>query len=167
MHHKLSSTDRSSGTGRSLRRRAAVGALATLILTGLPAVAHATPPVHQPPANATYDIHLAAGEVPCGPITITYTDNERYTTRSDGVTIVTGQLDAIVASDTTKKSVSLKVSGPGKFNPDGSVTGGGAWLLFGSEVLAYATGRILIPASGVNDVQVRGQRTDLCALLGF
>jgi hypothetical protein len=34
-------------------------------------------------------------------------------------------------------------------------------------VLAYATGRILIPPSGVNDVQVRGQRTDLCASLGF
>jgi hypothetical protein len=138
------------------------------MMAAAPAHAHATPPEHQPPANATYDIHLAAGDVPCGPITITFTDGERLTTFSSGVTLVTGQLSAVVTSDITRQSVSLKVSGPGKIFPDGSITGGGAWLLFSSNVLAYAVGQISVPAGGdVNAVTVRGRRVDLCPLLGL
>ena len=152
---------------RSMRRvwrTAAVTAVTLVAVT--PAVAQATPPVHQPPANATYDLHVA--DVPCGPITITFTDGERYTTFSSGVTLVTGPLSAVVKSDITGQSVSLKVSGPGKFFPDGSVKGSGAWLLFSSDVLAYAVGQISIPAGGdVNAVTIKGRRVDLCPQLGL
>ncbi len=149
------------------RWRAVVAAAVTLV-AATPAVAQATPPVHQPPANATYDFPVAAGDVPCGPITITFTDGERYTTFSSGVTLVTGKLSAVVTSDLTGRSVSLKVSGPGKFFPDGSVQGTGAWLLFGKEVLAYAVGNISIPPGGdVNAVTIQGRRVDLCPQLGL
>jgi hypothetical protein len=146
----------------------AAAATAVTLMAATPALAHATPPEHQPPANATYDIHVAAGDVLCGPITITFTDGERFTTFSSGVTLVTGQLSAVVTSDITGQSVSLKVSGPGKFFPDGSVKGGGAWLLFSSNVLAYTVGAISIPAGGdVNAVTIKGRRVDLCPLLGL
>jgi hypothetical protein len=141
--------------------------LATTAFAVIPAAAHATPPEHQPPSNSTYDIHVPEGDVPCGPITITYTDNERYTTFSNGIILVTGRLRAVVSSDVTGRSVSLNVSGPGKFHPDGSITGSGAWLLFASDILAYTTGRISIPNGDVNKVEVRGNRTDLCPLLGL
>ena len=154
-------------TSSRARRRVAVGLLATAAFAGIPAAADATPPVHQPPSNSTYDLHVAAGDVPCGPITITYTDSERYTTFASGVTLVTGRLRAVVSSDVTGQSVSLNVSGPGKFHPDGSITGSGAWLLFGSEILAYTTGWLSIPDGDVNRVEVRGRRTDLCPLLGL
>jgi hypothetical protein len=172
------STDRSSGTGHASRRRIAVGALATLIVTAIPGVALAKPPVHVPPANATTVLSLGVGDVPCGPITITYTDNERTTILSSGVVILTGQLDAVVTSDLNGKSVTLHVSGPAKINPDRSITGGGPWLLFAPHVLAYTNGRVMIPTpldpndgpgapEAVDRVQVKGQWTDLCPLLGF
>ena len=142
-------------------------AAAVTLASAAPAVAHAAPPVHQPPANATFVQHLAEGEVPCGPITITYTDNERYTTFSTGVVLITGRLRAVVKSDITGRSVDLNVSGPGKIYPDDSAAGGGAWLLWDTEVLAYTTGRIVIPESGANTAMVKGRRIDLCPLLGF
>ena len=165
--------DQSTSACGSARRSSkwrwiAAAATAGTLLAATPAVARATPPAHQPPANTTTDLHLAAGEVPCGPITITFTDGERLTTFSSGVILVTGQLSAVVTSDVTGKSVSLHVSGPGKLFPDGSVKGGGPWLLFGTQVLAFGVGRISIPVGGdVNQVSVTGRRVDLCPMLGL
>ncbi len=168
MSHHESTTACGSARRSSKRRWLAGAATAGMLLAATPAVAGATPPTHQPPANTTSDFHLAAGEVPCGPITITFTDGERITTFSTGVILVTGKLSAVVTSDITGKSVSLQVSGPGKLFPDGSVKGGGPWLLFGTEVLAFAVGRISIPVGGdVNHVSVLGRRVDLCPMLGF
>ena len=104
----------------------------------------------------------------CGPITVTYTDGERFTTFSNGDLLITGKLRAVVKSDITGKSVSLNVSGPARVFPDGSVKASGAILLFSSGVLAYATGSISIPADGgVNAVTIKGRRVDLCPLLGL
>ena len=148
-------------------RRLLVGALATAVIATLPGAANAGPPDRTPRADVTYELHLSTAEVPCGPVTLTFHDQERYTALTNGTTIITGQLDVLVMSDTTGKSLSYHVSGPGKLNPDGSITGGGPWLLFSSNVLAIATGRIVIPpgADGVNNVQISGRRTDLCPLL--
>ncbi len=171
MSHLTPSTGRTSP--RRFRKRTWIAALgAATLMAATPAVANATPPTHQPPANATYDVHLGAqpGEVPCGPLTVTFTDGERVTTFSNGDVLVTGKLRAVVKSDITGKSVSLNVSGPGRFFPDGTIKGSGSWLLFSSEVLAYATGSISIPAEadgGVNAVTIKGRRVDLCPLLGL
>ncbi len=155
-------------TVRHLRRAAVIGLAAAAATT--PTTAMASPPTHQPPSGTVSSLHLADDEVPCGPITITYDDHERYSTFYDAdgsarVTIVTGQLLATVTSDVTGRSVDLQISGPGKAYPDGSLTGGGPWLLFDSDVLAYAAGRITIPVSGPNDFEVRGTRLDLCPII--
>lgn len=167
MNDQTSTPERAS-PHRSTKGRWGLAAAVVTLVAATPAIVHASPPDHQPPANSTYDLHVAAGGVPCGPITITFTDGERYTTFSNGVTLVTGQLSAVVTSDITGQSVNLNVSGPGKFLPDGSVKGSGAWLLFSSDVLAYAVGHISIPAGGdVNAVTINGRRVDLCPLLGL
>jgi hypothetical protein len=171
MYYRSSRSERSSvaHAWKRARRVAAVPALAVALAA--PAVAHASPPDHQPPLNETYDVHLGDGEVPCGPITVTFTDGERYTTFSNGVTLVTGSLTAMVTSDLTGMSVSLNVSGPGKFSPDGTISGSGAWLLYDTEVLQYIVGRISVPAGpdgpDVSATTVRGRRIDLCPLLGL
>lgn len=167
MSNHASISERSPFAG-SVKRWWGVVAASTLALVAVaPAVAHASPPDHQSPSNATFDIHLTADEVPCGAITITITDGERYTTFSNGVILVTGQLGAVVTSDVTGRSVSLKVSGPGKFFPDGSALGGGPWLIFEPDVLAYMVGRISIPADSATGTTVKGRRVDLCPLLGL
>ncbi len=154
---------------RSTKGKWTLAAMAVVTLVSVPpAVVNASPPDHQPPANATSELHVPAGGVPCGPITITFTDHERYTTFSSGLTLVTGRLTAVVTSDITGQSVSLNVSGPAKLYPDGSIVGSGGWLLFSSNVLAYTTGHISIPAGGdVNAVTVTGRRVDLCPMLGL
>ncbi len=171
MSHLTSSTG--PELPRRFRKRAWFATLtAVTLMAATPAVAFAKPPAHQPATNTTYDIHLGAepGEVPCGPLTVTFTDGERFTTFSNGDVLVTGKLRAVVKSDITGQSVSLNVSGPGRFFPDGSIKGSGAWLLFSSEVLAYAVGSISIPTEangGVNAVTITGRRVDLCPLLGL
>jgi len=106
--------------------------------------------------------------VPCGPITITFSDGVCLTSFSKVFVLGTGQRSAGVKSDVTGKSVSLKVSGPVKRFPDGSVKGRGPWLLFGTQVLAFGVGRISIPVGGdVNQVSVTGRRVDLCPMLGL
>ena len=101
MSHLTSSTGRTSP--RRFRKRTWIATLtAVTLMAATPAVANAKPPTHQPATNTTYDIHFAEpGEVPCGPLTVTFTDGERFTTFSNGDVLVTGKLRAVVKSDIT------------------------------------------------------------------
>jgi hypothetical protein len=167
MIHRSSHGGRAAATHIRNRVWFAVACAVPLALAA-PSVANASPPDHQPAPNVTFDIHLAAGEAPCGPLTITLTDGERITTFSNGVVLVTGQLRAVVASDVTGRSVSLNISGPGKFFPDGSALGGGAWLLWDTDVLVYTVGRITLPpGGGLSGYTVRGRVVEVCPLLGL
>ena len=145
-------------------------ALAGAAVLAVPATASATPPTRVPPPPDPYTINLTDEDTPCGAFTITAYDGETYTTHVDrfgdvNVVLVHGKLDFTVTSDVTNKSIDLHIPGPGAFYPDGSAVLYGPMMLFDSEVFAYVNGRAAIPASGVNDVVITGQRVDLCPIL--
>jgi hypothetical protein len=145
-------------------------ALAGLSLLATPATALAKPPTRQPPPPDPYTFTIAAEDTPCGSFTVLAHDGETYTTHVDqvgevSVVLVHGKLDFTITSDVTHKSMDLHIPGPGAFYPDGSGVLYGPMLLFDSEIFAYVNGRAAIPATGVNDVQISGRRTDLCPIL--
>jgi hypothetical protein len=155
------------GDDMRFRTRALV---ATIAITAVP-VGHvaAQPPTRTPPAGDSV-AHLAADQTPCGAFTLKVHDGERYTMFYDRngdatVLMITGALRMTVTSDITGRSIDLNIPGPAKVLADGTIIGGGPWLLWSPTVFAYATGRIVIPQGNVDNVQIDGHRTDLCAIL--
>jgi hypothetical protein len=144
--------------------------LATLAIAAVPVgSAAAQPPTQTPPAG-DYIVHLTGEQTPCGAFTLNVQDGERYTTfydRNGDVTVlmITGSLRMTVTSDTTGRSIDLNIPGPAKVLSNGTLAGGGPWLLWSPTVFAYATGRIVIPNGNVDAVEINGHRTDLCPIL--
>ena len=145
-------------------------ALAGLSVLAAPTTALAKPPTKTPPPPDPYTFTISADDTPCGSFTVIAYDGETYTTHVDrfgevSVVLVSGKLDFTLTSDESNKSIDLHIPGPGAFFPDGSAVLYGPMLLFDSEILAYVNGRAVIPTTGVDDVQISGQRLDLCPIL--
>lgn len=150
----------------------ATAVLGTFALVG---TAHAAEPVTIPLPGT--DTAGSAGY--CSfPVTVVYTSDQQLRPGPNGLT--TGHATATVTNDTTGKTLTYNVSGPGKVtnNPDGSfaVVAGGPNLLWttvansypGVPQLAYSTGRVQfsVASSGkTTSYSLNGSRTDVCAAL--
>jgi hypothetical protein len=169
--------------------RAAAGLLAVAVfLTGLLSAAPASAVDPRIPLSA--ETQRLTGYCEGFTAVITYTAFNQYivstTTALDGTTTVsiTGKARATVTNQTTGKSVSYNISGPGTvvFYPDGAfdIDAGGPNLLWTTRVnlgefsyvptISYTTGHVTVEvdASGLTtDYALVGgaRQTDVCAVL--
>lgn len=95
---------------------------------------------------------------------------------SSGVVLITGVFKVDVTNLSTDKTLSLNVSGPGKFSADGTTAEvGGTWLLFGEAGqlpgpdpgILQATGRTVftLGPNGITSIETSGTTEDICAAL--
>ena len=175
---------------RSARRKCADGSCLaiTLLLLGLlsAAPAGAQRPHTPVPLPDPHPVVLPEG-LYCSGFTavVTFTELNQYIIREttvNGVTTlkITGHARATVTNQSTGESVSYNISGPGTIvlYPDGafSIDAHGPNLLWtelaksfeGVPTISYTTGHVTlqVAASGLTtSYQLRGRRTDVCAVL--
>jgi hypothetical protein len=111
-----------------------------------------------------FQVHIAATQ-----------NKEALTIFSSGAALVTGVLKVEVTNLSTGTSLVLNISGPGRFNVDGSISGAGTWLLFGEAGqlpgpdpgLLLITGRISVTTgpAGITSFTVTGTQQDVCDAL--
>ena len=112
-----------------------------------------------------FQVHIAATQ-----------NNEFGTFFADGSALVTGVLKVEVTNLSTGRSLVLNISGPARFNADGTVRGAGTWLLFGEAgqlpgpdpglILITGGNSVTIGPTGVTAFSVRGTTVDVCNQLG-
>jgi hypothetical protein len=94
---------------------------------------------------------------------------------SSGVGLITGTLKVEVTNLSTGESLELNTSGPGKFSPDGTISGTGRWLLFGEagQLPGPDPGMLLLSGhlaltlgpAGIAAIDSVGESEDICAAL--
>ena len=148
------------------RIRLIATAMAAVIPFGASA-ARAEPPIKIPAAGHV-TVVIPAEMTPCGAFTLEVNDGSkgRIFTRPDGTTLAhfAGKITGVLTSVATRRSITLKFSGPVWLSAAGSTLTGGS-LLWNPEVLASVQGRVFVPVDEATDWQITGHRTNLCPLL--
>jgi hypothetical protein len=159
--------------GRVIKRAILCGAVALAAAALLAPGAGADRPIREPlgDQNATgrfcpgFDVEI-----------VTTANKEVAQIFSSGVTLVTGVLKVEVTNVSTGETLTLNISGPGKFSADGStISARGTWLLFGEagQLPGPDPGMLLVSGhttlnlgpAGIASMSVRGTIVDICAAL--
>jgi hypothetical protein len=159
-----------------LKRVLVAFAAGSLLLAASPILA--SPAAADPPTFTVTvgPISILGQEGLCAfPVDITGTQDVRMTTFYDrngevrGV-LLTGPINVSVANSLTGKAVTANISGPGKIDTAGTLTGSGPWLLFffgdqtSSPFLLLVTGHLTVAPNG-DLLSADGRIVDLCAAL--
>jgi hypothetical protein len=87
------------------------------------------------------------------------------------VTLLTGPLFVTITNADTGKSITANISGPGKFDTSGNLTGNGPWLQIfpvadatTAPFLLLVTGHMHLDSAG-HLLDYSGRATDVCGLL--
>jgi hypothetical protein len=147
--------------------------LAACAAAALVPTAAAEPPTREPVPSPEATGQFCEGFE----VRVAATQNKEFATVfSNGSALVTGVLKVEVTNLATGTSLELNISGPGRFNADGTIDGAGTWLLFGEAGqlpgpdpgLLLITGRNSITPgpNGVTAFSVTGTMVDVCDQLG-